>query len=178
MTRPDDNLERLVSRYLDDECTESERHELDRILSENPRAEALFEESAALDREFNYAMRGALGKPLLRRRRIALRRRLARAIPMAVAAAIGFFLLSRPAATPGQGTDGGQRPAVAASWFGPAPEVGDSAAEDTSQYNRPQVRLDQADRNWVVVPGAQPGEYLVIEVTQVRTRTIRIQGDF
>jgi len=173
-----EELELLVSRYLDDECTDAERARLDRLLRTDPAVEAFFEESLAFDRETNYALRGALGKPLLRRRRMPLRGRTLRAIPVAVAAGIGLFLLARPPAQHIGDPRDPHAPRAAASWFAPAGELGDSLAGDPSQFNRPQVRLDQADRNWVVIPGAKPGEFFVVEVTQVRSRTIRIQDDF
>ena len=55
-------LERLISRFLDDECSADERRVLHRTLRDDPAAAALYEEYTALDREIGHAMRSALGR--------------------------------------------------------------------------------------------------------------------
>ena len=68
MSDPTHGLERLISRYLDDECTRLERRELNAKLRRDPQAAALFEEHAALDREVKHALRAALRHTPERRR--------------------------------------------------------------------------------------------------------------
>ncbi len=49
MTRPDDNLERLISRKLDGELTEDDSLELDKCLIRDPAARQSLEESERID---------------------------------------------------------------------------------------------------------------------------------
>jgi hypothetical protein len=45
-------------------------------------------------------------------------------------------------------------------------------------YERPELRLRGTQRDWIVIPGDQPGTYLVIQVDHVRTHVIGVHRDF
>lgn len=171
-----DNLERLTSLHLDDEITTAQRRELNALLRNDPAADACFEESCDLDREVNYALRAALGRSTLRRRTLPLWSRVGRAVGLAVAACIALLMWLAPPerserARPGQ-------PTQASSWFAPPPSWGDTLVESPAAAQRPGIRLDDSSRNWVVIPGEKPGEFLIVEIRRTKTCTIRIQQDF
>lgn len=64
------------------------------------------------------------------------------------------------------------------SWFSPPPVAQDSFTADTSPFERPRVRIDESDSEWIVVPSDEPGEYLIIQVKRTNSRTVKIQQDF
>lgn len=175
MIDPSDNLERLVSRYLDGECTPEERKQLKAMLRRDSTAEDFFEETAALDREFGRAMRQSLGRTLIIRRRLPLWARVSRVAGFSAAACLAWLVLRTPQPDTLAPTDPA-RP-QRASWFAPQPVAADSLAQQP-QSERPQVRMDKMDRHWIVVPGDTPGEFLVVEVKRVKTRTVPVQEDF
>jgi len=170
-----DKLERLISRYLDEECDGIERRELQGLLRRDPQADALFEESRALDREVSRALRAALGRSHVRRRRLPFWTRLGRVGMVAAAACLALLLWVSPGGRQRNRTAdaGGSR----GSWFAPPPVWGDTL-EEREDFERPQVWLDDSERQWIVVPSDAPGEYMVVEIKRVKTRTIRIQKDF
>lgn len=183
MTEPRNDFERLVSRYLDEECSPEERRQLESLLHRDRDAEAFFEETAALDREIGRLMRQSLGRSVVVRRPAARWRRAMRYSALAVAACAGLLLSPQgwwsifgpPAADePGES---GRQPARA-SWFAPPPAGGDIYGPDARPFERAQVRVDKSDREWIVVPSERPGEFLVVEVKRVKTRTIPVQEDF
>jgi hypothetical protein len=175
MIDPSDNLERLVSRYLDGECSREERKQLKAMLRRDSAAEDFFEETAALDRELGRAMRQSLGRTLVIRRRPPLWVRVSRVAGLSAAACLAWVVLR----TPQPDTAGQSDPARVqrASWFAPQPTAADSMAAQP-ESERPQVRMDKMDRRWIVVPGDTPGEFLVVEVKRVKTRTFPVQEDF
>lgn len=180
MTEPGSEFERLVSRYLDEECTAEERKQLEALLHRDRDAEAYLEESAAFDREIGHVMRRSLGRSVVIRRPGARRRRAMRFTALAIAACLGL-LLSPPSwlstLTPHAPPPGSETPRRA-SWFAPPPVAGDIYGPDATPFDRPQVRVDKSDREWIVVPADRPGEFLVIEKRRLKTRTILVQEDF
>ena len=175
MIDPSDNLERLVSRYLDGECSPEERKQLKAMLRRDSAAEDFFEETCALDREIGRAMRQSLGRTLVIRRRSPLWMRISRVAGLSAAACLAWLMLKAPhSPTAAKPID---QKVQRASWFAPQPVAGDTLAEQP-EPERPQVRMDRMDRHWIVVPGDTPGEFLVVEVKRVKTRTVPVQEDF
>jgi hypothetical protein len=64
------------------------------------------------------------------------------------------------------------------SWFAPATPQGDAVEALPSAYERPELRVRGTEREWIVIPGQEPGSYLVIEVDHVRTHVIGVHRDF
>jgi hypothetical protein len=179
MTHEPEQLERLISRYLDDEATRDEIRTLRRRIGEDASAAALFEECREIDREVRAALRSAVRPP----RVISVRGRLLRAVGIAAAACVALLLWLTPNGhQPGQGRNNRHQAGLlggnGASWFTPLPQAADRLEQDTQAYTWPQIRLKDTDRKWIVVPGDRPGEFLVIEVNEVRTHSIRVQREF
>lgn len=176
MKEPTEHFERLVSRFLDDECSATERRQLQSEIRKDADAESFFEESAALDREFGRAIRAAISTPAHKKVGQPRWFRVVRASALSAAACMGWILW-RPDAPRTATTNPGQSRKQFASWFAPQPTIGDTLAQQ-ARSDRPEVLLDQSDRQWIVVPGHAPGEFLVVEVKCVRTRKIPVQSDF
>jgi anti-sigma factor RsiW len=175
MNDPTHELERLISRHLDGECTPRERRELNARLRRDPQAEALFEEHAALDREIKHALRTALRHRPERRRPAPLWEQAARVVIVAAAACLAVMFWFAPAHKPGV-----SQPAQAGvqSWFASPPTAGDTFVEGPERFNRPVNWVSKPEARWIVVPSDRPGEYLVIEVNRVLTRHVNVQQDF
>ncbi len=180
MNRVPENIERLFSRYLDGECTAAERTRLHGLLRSDPAVRAAFEDYRDLDRALGVALRTALGRqaPVLR---LPIRRfRLATGLTLAAAAVLALFVWlnpwwSRPF-TPKPPSGPVQ---AAATWFAAQPGVEGDAIQPASRgYVRPELRLRDTRRQWIVVPGREPGRYLIIEVDRVRTHAIGVHQDF
>ncbi len=173
MTDPREQLERLISRCLDGEASAEERRDLQRALRRNPSADALFEEYAALDREAGHAIRAAVAAPGIGPvlRRPSIWREAGLALAACVAMLVWLQPLERPSA-------GGAADASRASWFAPPPTTTDSWTDDARSVERLGVPMADTDREWIVVPGERPGEYLVIEVNRTRTRLLQLRRDF
>ena len=169
-------LERLISRFLDDESTPDERRRLRALERSDPHVTALVDEYAALDREVGQALRTAMGRTYRLGRARSPWSRAGQFVGLAAAACVAAMLWLTPArnATPG----GARQPAQGASWFAPAAWQADVQERTNPSYERPQVRLRDTDRDWIIVPGNRPGEFMVIEVNRVRTRAVAIQNDF
>ncbi|MFQ5805101.1 MAG: hypothetical protein ACE5I3_01485 [Phycisphaerae bacterium] len=176
MSEPTPDLERLISRHLDDECTREERRALNARLRRQPESAALFEEHSALDREIKHALRSALGRSAARHRPLPLWKRSARIFVVAAAACLAAMFWPRPTQQPPSPADG--LAAQATSWFASLPTIGDTLVEKPDRFVRPQIRVGQPATNWIVIPSDTPGEFLVIEVNRVLTRTVHIQRDF
>jgi len=178
MTESSDALERLISRYLDHEATADEARSLRRRMRDDPHAAALFEEYREVDREARMALRAALGTPAGRRPG----RSLLRAAALAAAACIGLLVCLPPRAARHEDASGVRRRASlvagAASWFAPPPKPADTLERDVEPYAWPQIRLYETDRDWILLPGEGPDEFLVIEINKLRVRAIRVQGEF
>lgn len=176
MKEPTEQFERLVSRFLDDECSATQRRQLQAEIRKDADAEAFFEESAVLDREFGRAIRAAIETPASQRLAQPRWLRLVRAGALSAAACMAWILW-RPDAPRAATTPSGQNRTQFASWFAPQPTLGDTLAQQ-ERPDRPEVLLDQTDRQWIIVPGRQDGEFLVVEVKCARARKIPVQGDF
>ena len=173
MTDPREELERLISRCLDGEASSDERRSLERTMRQDPQADALFEEYAALDREAAQAIRSAVGGTSIS---LAPRSGMWREVGLALAACVAMLLWIHP---PTQPTDGTERAdASRASWFAPPPTTTDTRAAHASGYERLGVPLADTDREWIVVPSREPGKYMVIEVKRTRTRLIPLRRDY
>jgi hypothetical protein len=173
------DLERLISRCLDHEATRLEQRRLRTLERSDPRAAALVDDYVTLDRELGRVLRVAMGRaPLLPLRRTVWPR-FGQLAALAAAACLAVMVwISPPQRSP---RPDGRGPARAsASWFAPSaavPHLGDEA-ELQPVDSRPRVRLRDTNRDWILIPGERPGEYMVIEVERVRTRAIAIHDDF
>ena len=174
MNDPTHDIERLISRHLDDEATADERRALNAQMRRDPAAAALFENCAELDREVKQALRSVLGHSPMRAAPVW--QRTLRVFVLAAAACIAVMFWSMPGgerAMPGQ--PGAAR---AGSWFAPLPAAGDTMVEYPARFDRPQMRFTKPQSDWVVIPSDTPGEFLVIQVKRVPTRTVRVHKDF
>jgi anti-sigma factor RsiW len=179
MNTPAPELERLISRYLDDEATRAERRQLEAWMRRDPEVEALVDEYAGLDREIGLVMRTALGRPA---RTTLLRSRCAwvtQAAAFAAAAGLALAVWMTPG-QPGAPRTGAvpARAGAGASWFAPVSLPRDSIREVPPAFERPQVRLRDTNRDWIIIPADEPGQFLLIEVDRVRLRAIHIEQDF
>ncbi len=99
MTRPDDHLERLISRKLDGELTRDESLELDKCLIRDPAAQQSLEESERIDRltetllDEVCAVRDEALLPATSRTVARRRMRWFGAIPAAAAACVALFFM-------------------------------------------------------------------------------------
>jgi hypothetical protein len=179
-----EQVERLITRYLDGECSPDERELMDRLMSEDAEVRTLFEEYEVIDREIRLAVRQALSRG---GRRAPLRSRWRRAgKALAVAAAACLALLAwlrqgqQPAPAAGNGAH--QAGAVHANRAGgsplPADLAGDMIRTLPPAYERPELRVRGTQRDWIVIPGERSGTYLIIEVDRSRTHHIGVHRDF
>jgi hypothetical protein len=171
-------LERLISRYLDDEATPAERRQLLALERFNPQVAALIEEYASLDAEVGRALRRAMERPLLLRVHRTRWARIGQAAALAAAACVAMLVWLIPSrGTAPVNPHAPERAAV--PWFDGSPNLPGDTVQGVNRWDvRPQVRLRNTDRDWLIVPGQRPGEFMVIEVNRVRTRAIAIQNDF
>jgi hypothetical protein len=176
MNGASENLERLISRYLDDECTRADRRRLRATLRSDPAAEALFDEYSSIDREVGQALRAALGRTISIHRSRSLSSRVGRVFAVAAAACLAVIIWLNPPLLTGDRAEGRQ-PARAGSWFAP-PAWEDTFDARPQMYERPHVGLRGTHRNWIVIPGDGPGEYLIVEVDRVQVRLVPIREDF
>jgi hypothetical protein len=178
MNRGEDKLEHLISRCLDDECTADERQLLESLTRGDAEVRALFDDTQRVDRRLGDALRQTLGRaPEVIPIRTA-RIRFSRTLTVAAAACLAalFWFQPKPAAQgPGHQP---QQAALGNSWFTPPMPQGDAVEPLPSAYERPEVRVRGTQRDWIIVPGNEPGTYLVIEVDHVRTHVIAVHRDF
>lgn len=164
------DLERLISRFLDDEASAAERAALRKLARSDTSAEALFEEHAALDREIRAALRRGLGRPLHARRAQPVWRSVGRAAALGLAACLAAFMWLGPTELRPARPQNPHDRLNAASWFGGnsinAPRT---AGGDEWIADAPPARADVPARRWIVVPSGRDGELLVIEVPPPRT---------
>lgn len=178
MSDPTRDLERLISRCLDDECTANERRELNLRLHRDPGAAALYEEHAALDREVKHALRTALGHRPARPAVLPLWERTARVFVLAAAACLALlFWFAPPREWTAHDTEASAQTGVQ-SWFASPPTAGDTFVERPQQFDRPVDWVGKPRTKWIVVPSDTPGEFLVIEVNRMVTRSTRVPQDF
>ncbi|MFH1749199.1 MAG: hypothetical protein ABIG44_19380 [Planctomycetota bacterium] len=179
MKQPPSDLERLITRYLDDEATSRERRELDAWTRSDPNAEALLDDYAALDREFGNAIRGAMGRTRIIPVGRSVWSRATGLVGLAAAACLALLVwMQPPPSAVENGRDQSSGSVLPSSWFVPAVPQDRVMRQANRSFERPQRRQRNLDREWILVPGEGPGEYLVIEVNRVRTRAVNIQGDF
>jgi len=142
---PSNNLERLVTRYLDQECSPEERKQLHAMLRKDSAAAEFLEETADVDRELNFVLRRAMGRPPVRRLPAPFWSRMGRLVGFGMAAAlVGLVWMSswsRSSEERGASRDGART--NAASWFAPAPALTDTLVEDAARFGVPQVRLER-----------------------------------
>jgi anti-sigma factor RsiW len=173
----DDHIERLICRALDGELSGEDRSVLDRILAEDPAAQALFDEyrrndeeaSAALKREFSSVMTVVVARP---------RRGLWLAAAGAVLAAAAVVALSfAPAhwsAGPSQVADQTRRrsqnvvPSIAQPMF--------VDYRDASQV--PMQRIRDLNRDVIGIPGSDKNTIYILERNLQSTRVSPISGEF
>lgn len=176
MKEPTEQFERLVSRFLDGECSAAQRRELQSEIRKDANAESYFEETSSLDREFGRVIRGAIARPAFERTGQPRWIRMIRAGVLSAAACLGWIVW-RPDGSPATAANPGLPRTHFASWFAPHPILSDTFSQQ-ARPDRPELLLDQSDHQWIVVPGQKAGEFLVVEVKCVRTRKIPVQGDF
>ena len=174
---PDDNLERLISRFLDHEDTAADRRALNARVDADPAARAQLDEHAALDNEVHHALRQAMR----------------RSYPTRVASGGVWFGIGRSAAlaaaaclalmfwfSPGKQTAAprpGNEPREASIWA--TPNWRNVMEQQRPPIDRPHVLRRNLQRDWIMIPGKRPGDGLVvIEINRVRTHAIAIQQDF
>lgn len=179
MTRGSVRLEHLFSRYIDGECTPEERELLESLTRENPDVRRMFEDYRRLDQEIGGALRVAMGRP----RRVIPRRslwtRIGKGLAVAAAASLAVLLWQNPSQPASSDpADRNSPPQQAASWFAPTATPRDAVEPLPTDYERPELRLRGTQRDWIVIPGNQPGTYFVIEVDHVRTHVIGVHQDF
>jgi hypothetical protein len=178
MNRGEDKLEHLITRCLDDECTADERQLLDSLTRGDAEVRALFEDTQRVDGCVGDTLRQTLGRspdviPIR-----ASRIRFSRTMTVAAAACLAalFWFQPKPAAQgPGRQP---QQAALGNSWFAAPTPQGDAVEPLPSAYERPELRVRGTQRDWIIVPGNEPGTYLVIEVDHVRTHVIAVHRDF
>lgn len=170
-------LERLISRYLDDEATWAERRELRVLLDADPHAAALMDEHEALDRELGRAIRQAMGHGHVLPVGRSVWAQFRQFAALAAAACLAVMIWTSP---PRQAAQHGEdRPSqTSLSWFAPETAPADVVPAVNVSYERPRERRRHTDRDWIIIPGERPGVFLVIEVNRVRTCAIAIQDDF
>ena len=174
---PDDNLERLISRFLDHEDTAADRRALNTRVDSDPAARAQLDEHVALDTEVRHALRQAMRRSYPTRVASGgIWFRIGRSAALAVAACLALmFWLS-----PGKQTAGprsSNQPQEASIWA--APNWRNVMEQQRPPIDRPHVQRRDLQRDWIIIPGRRPGDGLVvIEINRVRTRAIAIQQDF
>jgi anti-sigma factor RsiW len=171
-------LERLISRYIDDEATPAERRDLEARADADPAIDLLLIETAAIDREVGRAMRIAMDRTIPLPVRRSTKVRWFQAIGFAAAACIALVAYLNFSQKPGQPARGHKPTPARASWFATQPPQVDVVEQVDPADVRPELRLRDTDRHWIVIPARQPGQFLLIQVDRLRTRAIRIQDDF
>jgi anti-sigma factor RsiW len=177
MTHDTDNLEHLFARHLDGECSPQEEQVLRSLLRRQPELRAQLRDYARLDREIGDALRATMGRPS-RVSPSSPWARIGRGVLLAAAACLAAMAWLQPRLSPNHAGANRTRQAGMASWFAPAAPEGDTIEPTPPGYERPEVRLRGTHRDWIVIPGDQPGTYLVIEVDHVRTHVIGVHRDY
>ncbi len=174
----DDRLERLLSRHLDGECTPEEQQLLRSLARRDREVHAWLEEQRRLDRAVGDALRRALNRPARPAVLQAPWPRIAKSLAVAVAACLAALAWLQPRLPAAPPRPDRPQQASMASWFAPAAPPSDTVEPLPSGYERPELRLRGTQRDWIVIPGDEPGAYFVIEVNHVRTHVIGVHRDF
>ncbi len=183
MTIDQDNLERLFSRELDGEATAEDRVLLEDLLRSDPRVQQRFDEYCAMDRAIGAALRTAAGQPRPVLRLQPTWRRAGRGLIVAAAACLAAIVWYRPATSVPPTAN---EPRQAGPTGSPARWVVPTAAmprTDVGQpvprvYEHPELKLRGTQREWILVPGDEPGTFFVIEVDRIRTHSIPVHKDY
>lgn len=179
MNRDSDKLEHLISRCLDDECTADERQLLDSLVRGDAEVRALFEDTRRLDRCIGDTLRQTLRRPPTAAPVRTARIRLSKTLTLAAAACLAAIFWFQPKPAPNaSGSKSPQQANLAGSWFAPPTAQGDAVEPVPSAYERPEVRVRGTQRDWIIIPGDEPGTYMVLEVDHVRTHVIGVHRDF
>lgn len=189
---PYENLDRLISRFLDEECSDEERRQLNDELDRDPLARSRFDEYAALDREAGTALRWVMSSadPVAMTDSAAPQAgrllSLQRYRPWlhwaagAAAAVLGLLAWLQPPRPDGAGNGNGIQLGKAgmSSWFAPPPDNPESFLPVPAAYERPQYRIEQTQREWIMIPAETPGQFYLIQVDRRRTHGIALQSEF
>jgi len=174
-----EQLERLISRELDGECTRAERRHLRAVLDRQPDLQARYDEMHAIDRAAHYALRKALGRSPQTLRPALPGPGWVRGFLVAAAAGLAAMVWL-PSGQRSIREPAGARPPVEANMAGvrPALPSRDEVAPLPAAYERPELRWRGTQREWLVIPGDRPGLYMLIEMDQVRTHVIGVHRDY
>ena len=176
-----EELDRLITRFLDEEADTIERRKLSALERTDPEIAALVEEYVTIDREVAGAMRHALGRGFMLPRRRSAWVYVRQLTGLAAAAALTLFVWIGMPRHPANAN--GPAQAGSASWFQPAAHPQqelphDEFRPDAQWFDRPHEAVRDRAREWIIVPGERPGEYMIVEVNRVQTRAVTIQRDF
>lgn len=98
--------------------------------------------------------------------------------PGLAASLAGLFLLGSPQrGGPADHSAVNLNGVRAATLFAP-PALGDAYVPDSAAAAAPQVRLEETERDWLVIPSLRAGEFLVVEVNRTQIKRVGIQQDF
>lgn len=176
----DEQFERLVNRALDGELTPHEQEELDHFVKQDPAAARFYEEMSGID--------ALVGETL----RVAIAAEPAevpiapsswwRTFGIAAAACIAALMYfgEPPAADSQSEPDHGEAQAglVNGESIWADAQVDGLTPLDPEVFDRLRAGVQDVDRDWVIIPSDEPGEYLLIEVSRVRTEAYTLHADF
>lgn len=178
MSPGSDELERLISRHLDGECTPAEAEYFRDLLANDRTVRARYHAARELDVVLRAAMRSALGRPTRGTKAAGLQSGWVRTAALAAAAGLAAVVWLHPSPRSESGARRTAEAGAVSSWFAPAPATPDIVEPVPVSYERPALRVRGTERNWIIVPGRDAGRYLVIEVDHVRTHVISVHRDF
>ncbi len=179
MSTPADKLEHLFSRVIDAEATPDERELLRSVLDADADTRELFEQYRELDAHIGRALRQSVHTTPALRPRLGVWHRIGRPLAVAAAACLATFFWLQPRVANQPPTDGsGPAQAAATNLFAPWQQSVDVVEPVPSAFERPEVELRGTEKDWIVVPADQPGQFMIIEVRRVRTHTVAVQQDF
>ena len=181
-TTTNERLEHLFSRVLDNEATPAERALCESLCREHPHVAAAFEDYRQLDQAVGSALRASWQQPQqaypLYPRRWTRAGKVMAIAAAAACLALFAWLHPRPPGTGSVSKPLVQASALPTSWFSPAPVQADTGEPVPLTYERPAVHVRGVQRQWIIVPGDQPGVYRIIQVDRVRTHAIPVHRDF
>ncbi len=174
---PDENLERLISRFLDREDTAADRRALNARVDADSTARALLDEQVALDTEVRRALRQAMRRSYPTRVATgSVWIRIGRSAALAAAACLALLIWFSPDRQP-VGPATGDKPQEASLFA--TPNWNNLMQQERPPIDRPHVQRRNLKRDWLVIPGRHPNQgIVVIEVNRIRTRAIAIHQDF
>lgn len=173
-----DEFDRLVTRILDDEGFATDRAELNQRIRTNSQEHARYEEYVALDRELGAALRGDFRRAARPRR---LMFRIMQAGSLAAAACLAVALMwqqPRALVQPEQRMPDGRPIAVGTMFGGGAAPAADVMTSADPGYDRPRLNVRDTSREWLLIPGKKPGEFLLIQADRVKNHRVNVQEDY